>query len=157
MNQSINTDSKNSKEPQQKYSLGTVRIKILGGLIRFYRRLTSPSASVCPGTALRHHSDLLSGRLLFPLRDRISWIRLENTWFGTVFALSRVDTFWFGLILRATRRWFNPPIMLVQQSMMDFLTAVFSTRSSFPKCPSPRQRKHSCDRFAIFHRSVGLF
>ena len=46
MNQSINTDSKNSKEPQQKYRLGTVSIKILGGLNRFYRRLTSPSASI---------------------------------------------------------------------------------------------------------------
>ena len=31
MNQSINTDSKNSKEPQQEYRLGTVSIKILGG------------------------------------------------------------------------------------------------------------------------------
>ena len=30
MNQSINTDSKNIKEPQQKYRLGTVSIKILG-------------------------------------------------------------------------------------------------------------------------------
>ena len=38
MNQSINTDSKNSKEPQQKYRLGTVSIKILGGLNRFYRQ-----------------------------------------------------------------------------------------------------------------------
>ena len=28
MNQSINTDSKNSKEPQKKYRLGTVSIKI---------------------------------------------------------------------------------------------------------------------------------
>ena len=46
MNQSINTGSKNSKEPQQKYRLGTVSIKILGGLDRFYRRLTSPSASI---------------------------------------------------------------------------------------------------------------
>ena len=27
MNQGINTDSKNSKEPQQKYRLGTVSIK----------------------------------------------------------------------------------------------------------------------------------
>ena len=36
MNQSINTDSKNSKEPQQKYRLGMVSIKILGGLNRFY-------------------------------------------------------------------------------------------------------------------------
>ena len=35
MNQSINTDSKNSKEPQQKYRPGTVIIKILGGLNRF--------------------------------------------------------------------------------------------------------------------------
>ena len=31
MNQSINTDSKNSKEPQQKYRLGTVSINT-GGL-----------------------------------------------------------------------------------------------------------------------------
>ena len=46
MNQSINTDSKKSKEPQQKYRLGTVSIKILGGLNRFYRRPTSPSASI---------------------------------------------------------------------------------------------------------------
>ena len=46
MNQSINTDSKNSKEPHKKYRLGTVSIKILGGLNRFYRRLTSPSASI---------------------------------------------------------------------------------------------------------------
>ena len=45
MNQSINTDSKNSKEPQQKCRLGTVSIKILGGLNRFYRRPTSPPAS----------------------------------------------------------------------------------------------------------------
>ena len=29
MNQSINTDSKNSKEPQQKYRLGTVVLKIV--------------------------------------------------------------------------------------------------------------------------------
>ena len=58
MNRSINTDSKNSKEPQQKYRLGTVSIKTEvppwngqykntgGGLNRFYRRLTSPSASI---------------------------------------------------------------------------------------------------------------
>ena len=46
MNQSINTDSKNSKEPQQKYRLGTVSIKILGDLNRFYGHPTSPSASV---------------------------------------------------------------------------------------------------------------
>ena len=50
MNQSINTDSKNSKEPQQKYRLGTVSIKILGGLNRFYRRLTSPSDSKVQST-----------------------------------------------------------------------------------------------------------
>ena len=31
MNQSMNTDSKNSKEPQQKYRLETVSIKLLGG------------------------------------------------------------------------------------------------------------------------------
>ena len=47
MNQSINTDSKNSKEPQQKYRLGTVSIKILGGLNRFYRRLTSSAWRPC--------------------------------------------------------------------------------------------------------------
>ena len=46
MNQSINTDSKNSKEPQQKYRLGTVSIKILGGLNRFYRRLTKPLTNI---------------------------------------------------------------------------------------------------------------
>ena len=44
MNQSINTDSKNSKEPQQKYRLGTVSIKTPGGPNRFYKRLTSPPA-----------------------------------------------------------------------------------------------------------------
>ena len=33
-------------EPQQKYRLGTIRnIKLLAGLNRFYRRLTSPSSS----------------------------------------------------------------------------------------------------------------
>ena len=36
----------NSKEPQQKYRLGTVSIKILGGLNCFYGIPTSPSASV---------------------------------------------------------------------------------------------------------------
>ena len=46
MNQSINKDSKNSKEPQQKYRLGTVSVKILGGLNQFYGHPTSPSASV---------------------------------------------------------------------------------------------------------------
>ena len=46
MNQSINTDSKNSKEPQQMYRLETVSIKIMGGLNLFYGRPTSPSASV---------------------------------------------------------------------------------------------------------------
>ena len=46
MNQSINTDSKNSKEPQQKYRIGTVSIKILGGLKPGLQRLTSPSASI---------------------------------------------------------------------------------------------------------------
>ena len=46
MNQSIKTDSKNSKEPQQKYRLGTVSIKILGGLNQFYGNPTSPSPSI---------------------------------------------------------------------------------------------------------------
>ena len=33
-------------EPQQKYRIGTIsNIKLLGGLNRFYRRLTSPSSS----------------------------------------------------------------------------------------------------------------
>ena len=36
----------NSKEPQQKYRPGTVSIKILGGLNRFYGIPTSPSASI---------------------------------------------------------------------------------------------------------------
>ena len=34
------------KEPPQKYRLGTIsNTKLLAGLTRFYRRLTSPSAS----------------------------------------------------------------------------------------------------------------
>ena len=48
MNQSKNTYSK-SKEPQLKYRLGTIRIKILGGLNQFYGYQTSPSASVKSG------------------------------------------------------------------------------------------------------------
>ena len=36
----------NNKEPRQKYGLGTVSIKILGALNRFYGIPTSPSASV---------------------------------------------------------------------------------------------------------------
>ena len=36
----------NNKDPQQKYRFGTVSIKILGGLNRFYGYPTSPSASV---------------------------------------------------------------------------------------------------------------
>ena len=40
MNQSINTDSKNSKEPQQTYRLGTVSIKILGGLNQTVQQIT---------------------------------------------------------------------------------------------------------------------
>ena len=39
-------EQSNSKEPQQKYRLGTVSIKILGGLNRFYGYPTSPSASI---------------------------------------------------------------------------------------------------------------
>ena len=46
MNQSINIDSKNSKEPQQKYRLGTVSIKILGGPNRPHRRPTPPPAPI---------------------------------------------------------------------------------------------------------------
>ena len=46
LNQSINTDNKNSKEPQQKYRLGTASIEILGGLNQFYGHPTSPSAPV---------------------------------------------------------------------------------------------------------------
>ena len=46
MNQSINTDSKNSKEPQQKYRLGTVSIKILGGLNRFYKYQHYPTLDI---------------------------------------------------------------------------------------------------------------
>ena len=44
MNQSINTDSKNIKEPQQKYRLGTVSIKILGGLNQKSKNGASVSA-----------------------------------------------------------------------------------------------------------------
>ena len=70
MNQSINTDSKNSKEPQQKYRLGTVSIKILGGLNRFYRRLTSPSASIMVKVLFK---DLLEGvHLWLQLTNRLS-------------------------------------------------------------------------------------
>ena len=36
----------NKSEPQQKCRLGTVNKILLGGLNRFYRRLTSPSASI---------------------------------------------------------------------------------------------------------------
>ena len=36
----------NKSEPQQKCHLGTVSKILLGGLNRFYRRLTSPSASI---------------------------------------------------------------------------------------------------------------
>ena len=46
MNQSINTDSKNSKEPQQKYRLGTVSIKILGGLKPIKRKFPRRSVIV---------------------------------------------------------------------------------------------------------------
>ena len=66
MNQSINTDSKNSKEPQQKYRLGTVSIKILGGLNRFYRRLTSPSASIMTqNIQLNDEAQKLQGELTY--------------------------------------------------------------------------------------------
>ena len=42
MNQSINTDSKNSKEPQKKYHLGMVSIKILGGKQLWPQRYRPP-------------------------------------------------------------------------------------------------------------------
>ena len=47
MNQSINTDSKNSKEPQQKYRLGTVSIKILGGFKRVSKICRKGKTSEC--------------------------------------------------------------------------------------------------------------
>ena len=49
MNQSINTDSKNIKEPQQKYRLGTVSIKILGGLPNLPIPQSPPPPS-CPSS-----------------------------------------------------------------------------------------------------------
>ena len=55
MNQSINTDSKNSKEPQQKYRLGTVSIKILGGLNRFCESDARPT-----GVQLKREATLLT-------------------------------------------------------------------------------------------------
>ena len=98
MNQSINTDSKNSKEPQQKYRLGTVSIKILGGLNRFYRRLISPSASIMAqniqlfgprGGFLTHQWIIIDELdLQFPLKveERDSfWPTVSNyriMWFG---------------------------------------------------------------------------
>ena len=61
MNQSINTDSKNSKEPQQKYRLGTVSIKVLGGLNRFYGRPTSPVKLPLPSYSTYSNSSLSEG------------------------------------------------------------------------------------------------
>ena len=75
MNQSINTDSKNGKEPQQKYRLGTVSIKILGGLNRFYRRLTSPSASI-----MAQNIQLIVGRADFS--DHLEKIIVRNKRIG---------------------------------------------------------------------------
>ena len=64
MNQSINTDSKNSKEPQQKYRLGTVSIKILKGLNRFYV-LIFPLISLL---------SLAPSHLIFPLISYYLWL-----------------------------------------------------------------------------------
>ena len=50
MNQSINTDSKNSKEPQQKYRLGTLSIKILGGGLKPVLRAPNLALSFCHGS-----------------------------------------------------------------------------------------------------------
>ena len=81
MNQSINTDSKNSKEPQQKYRLGTVSIKILGGLNRFYGRPTSPSASI-----MAQNIQLFGPRGGFLTNQYISFIRiLHNLSYMTSF------------------------------------------------------------------------
>ena len=74
MNQSINTDSKNSKEPQQKYRLGTVSIKILGGLNRFYRRLTQVTFSRMIGQRL-----YLIHWIYWTLKGAISAIFWSNT------------------------------------------------------------------------------
>ena len=44
------------KEPPQKYRLGTIsNTKILAGLNRFHRRLTSPSASYATGGELKDY------------------------------------------------------------------------------------------------------
>ena len=81
MNQSINTDSKNSKEPQQKYRLWTVSIKILGGLNRFYGRPTSPSASI-----MAQNIQLFGPRGGF----------LTHQWVKTCFKENRLKTTFFN-------------------------------------------------------------
>ena len=49
------------KEPPQKYRLGTIsNTKLLAGLNRFYRRLTSPSAS-----AVAHNNQLVPQTFIF--------------------------------------------------------------------------------------------
>ena len=66
MNQSINTDSKNSKEPQQKYRLGTVSIKILGGL-KPVLRAPNLALSFCHGS--KHKAAWLAWRPSNPTMD----------------------------------------------------------------------------------------
>ena len=55
MNQSINTDSKNSKEPQQKYRLGTVSIKILGGGLKPVLQAPNLALSFCYMTGIMNN------------------------------------------------------------------------------------------------------
>ena len=73
MNQSINTDSKNSKEPQQKHRLGTVSIKILGGLNRFYGRVEA-AAIKCWEHVIPSHNTLV--HKIYRLTERKnSWVK----------------------------------------------------------------------------------
>ena len=75
MNQSINTDSKNSKEPQQKYRLGTVSIKILGGLNQDSYNIPcgnrSPTSTTSERTTL--HKRHQRRRLYFLCRKSGHW------------------------------------------------------------------------------------
>ena len=65
MNQSINTDSKNSKELQQKYRLGTVSIKLLGGL-----NPVKPVMDLIPVWQCdRNWSKILCGTIPNPVHD----------------------------------------------------------------------------------------
>ena len=55
----------NKSEPQQKCRLGTVSKILLGGLNRFYRRLTSPSASIMAQKANDFITVILPGNVNF--------------------------------------------------------------------------------------------